>query len=130
MALENPEQTALLKPKKKNKYGAKGFRDTDGEWWASRGEFDRYQELQRLERQSIIRNLQRQTKFPLIVNGIKIGTYVADADYYDNLGQHSDRRVVEDAKCRATITATYRLKKKLMLACHGVTVKEVFRAKK
>ena len=48
----------------------------------------------------------------------KIAKYVADFTYEDKHGN----LVVEDVKGRAT--ATYRLKKKLMLACHGIEIVE------
>lgn len=67
-----------------------------------------------------IRDLQRQVRFPLVVAGIKIGTYVADFVYHDNSGRH-----VVDVKSPATAKLpVYRIKKKLMAALHGIHVEE------
>ncbi len=82
----------------------------------SKAEAARYCELMILIRARYIRDLILQPKFPLIVNGVKICTYVADFSYYDMKGN----LCVEDVKGFAT--AVFRLKSKLMLACHGINV--------
>lgn len=127
MALKDAQQLKLLKPRKRNKYGACGFYDATNVWWASKWEHERYQQLieQRTLRQ--ITQLTRQVKYPLVVNGVKIATYIADAEYWTCFG---GQKVVEDCKCHATMTATYRIKKKLMKALYNIDVVEVFRAEK
>jgi hypothetical protein len=63
-----------------------------------------------LERIGIIHNLALQPKFPLVVNGVKVCTYIGDFCYQDQ-----DRRVViEDVK--GARTAVYSLKAKLFHA--------------
>lgn len=109
---------------KKNKYGA---RRTDG--------FDSAKEARRdkvLASDPRVFGLQRQKNYPLVVNGILICTYRADFVYV-LIERPTDpcREVVEDAKPKGKAfkkTEAYRLfqvKKKLMLACHGIEVIEV-----
>ena len=86
----------------------------------SKGEARRWGELQLLARAGEIQNLQRQVTFDLSVAGMHVCSYVADF-VYDEKGT----RVVEDFKCRATKTALYRVKKRLMLAIHGIQIREV-----
>jgi hypothetical protein len=76
-----------------------------------------------LERIGEIVGLECQPRYPLTLNGVKLATYVADFRY-----RHvaSGEIVVEDVKSKPTITDVYRLKKKLMLALHGIELKEVF----
>jgi hypothetical protein len=84
----------------------------------SKAEARRWGELLVMSKQGLIQDLQRQVRFKLDVAGHKICTYVADFTY-----RRDGNRVVEDVK--GTMTPTYRLKKKLMLACHGVEICEV-----
>lgn len=99
------------------KYGNKPT-ERDGIRFHSKREADRYQELLLMQSAREISALERQVPFDLIVNGVKVARYVADYAYRDKAGA----RVVEDAKGYAT--TTYKLKKKLMLACHGIHVRE------
>jgi hypothetical protein len=86
----------------------------------SQKEAQRYAELVLLERAGAIAQLRRQVPFALVVNGIHICDYVADACYREGA-----RLVVEDTKSVATRKErAYRIKVKLMLACHEVEVKE------
>lgn len=66
----------------------------------------------------VIDNLFQQPRYEIEVRGHKICTYVADFSYFDN-GQ----RVVEDVK-GGPLTAVYRIKKKLLKACHGIDILE------
>lgn len=95
----------------------------DGITFASKREANRYAELKLLERVGEIIDLKCQPRYSLATNGVKLGTYVADFSYREKATNES---VVEDVKSKPTITAIYRLKKKLMLAIHGIEVKEVF----
>ena len=74
-----------------------------------------------LERSKIISRLELQKAFPLIVNGVKLGKYIADFCYLDLDG----REVVEDVKSEPTKTAVYRIKCKLMIALYGIRIVEV-----
>ena len=53
---------------------------------------------------------------------VRVATYIADFSYYD-VEMHSI--VVEDVKSKATRTALYRLKKKLIEVEHEITITEV-----
>lgn len=87
--------------------------------FASKKEAARDVELCLLMKAGAIRNLERQPKFPLIVNGQKVCVYVGDWAYFEN-----DKRVVED--CKGFKTPTYRLKRKLLLALNpGLDHREV-----
>ena len=110
-----------LKPKRKamNKYGAKKT-VVDGIKFDSGKEAARYRQLCLLQRVGQIRDLQIKVKYQLIVNGVKIGRYTSDFEYEEN-GRH----VVEDVKSKATKKARdYGLRKKLMLAIHGIKIRE------
>jgi hypothetical protein len=87
----------------------------------SEKEARRYGELVMLERAGRIAKLRRQVPYALVVNGIHVCDYVADAVYSEGA-----RLVVEDTKSVATRKErAYRIKVKLMLAVHGIEVKEV-----
>ncbi len=101
----------------------------------SKGELARWEELRLLERAGEISGLRRQIKYPLVVNGVDLGSYVADFVYVrmapfqwpKGLLVPSDAHslptvVVEDFK--GVRTPAYRLKKKLMLALHGIEIFE------
>jgi hypothetical protein len=103
----------------RRKYGNKPT-VVDGEQFDSQGEAARWQQLKLLEIGDNITELRRQVRYPLTVNGVEICLYVADFVYRDAAGLH-----VEDFKSRATMTDVYRLKKRLMAACHGITIEEI-----
>lgn len=77
-----------------HKYGAIPKTTSDGIRHASTAEARRWDVLKMIERAGAIRDLQRQVTFPLLVNGVQIGKYVADFVYY---WPNSDR-VIEDVK--------------------------------
>lgn len=87
----------------------------------SKAEHRRWLELRMLERAGEISNIEIHQKYPLVVNGVKVCIYIVDFRYKNN--QNGDI-INEDVKSKATITAVYRLKKKLMLACYGITLVE------
>lgn len=93
----------------------------DGITFASKAEAARYQELRLLVRAGEICDLELQPSYPLVFNATKIGRYVGDFRYVTSHGA----TVVEDVK--GVKTPVYRLKKKLMLAIHGVQISEVSR---
>lgn len=101
---------------KPNKYRAKKT-VVDDITFASKREARRYQELRLLERAGQIGNLRLQVKYPLVVNGVKIGRFTADFVYLENGSE-----VVEDAK--GYRVRDYALRKKLMLALYGVEIRE------
>jgi hypothetical protein len=92
----------------------------DGIKFASKTEARRYAQLQLLQRAGQISELRPHPKFDLVVNGHKVCTYTGDAEYIER-----GERVVEDTKSpRTRVNPTYRLKAKLMRACHGIEIRE------
>lgn len=91
-----------------SKYSAKPT-FVDGVRFASKAESRRYSELKNLERAGIISGLTLQPKFPLIVQGAKVCTYIGDFAYIEDA-----KYVVEDVK--GVQTDVYRIKRKLLLA--------------
>lgn len=125
VSVEEYRAALAAEGKRGNKYGAVGVRDEVYGWFASTGEHGRWYELQRLQEAGYIANLRRQVRYPLVVGGVKVSTYVADfvydehyADYY-TIGV---RTVVEDYKGKRT--EGYKLKARLMLACHNIAIRE------
>lgn len=92
----------------------------DGIRFDSRREAERYQGLKILVRCGEIKNLRLQVPYDIVINGHKVCKYIADFVYIDN---ETGKEVVEDSK--GMRTPVYRLKKKLMLAVHGITIVEV-----
>ena len=92
--------------------------EVDGVKFDSQAEANRWLELRIHERVGEVSNIRRQVSFPLVVNGIKVCVYRADFVYAQD-----GREVVEDVK--GVRTAEYKLKRKLMLACHGIEISEV-----
>jgi len=85
--------------------------EVDGHLFDSKKEAKRYHELKILQAAGDVWKLQLQPRFPLWVNGTKVGTYIADFMY-----ERSDGTVVvEDVKSPATKTPVYNLKKKILL---------------
>jgi len=91
----------------------------DGIRFHSKKEAKRYIELKLLESTGLIENLILQKRFPILINGVKICTYVADFVYYD---VEQDRFIVEDVK--GYRTAEYEIKKGLMLAINQISILE------
>jgi hypothetical protein len=103
----------------RSKYGNKKT-VVDGVTFASQKEAQRYGVLKLLERAKDIIELELQPRYPLVVNGVKVCTYVADFRYrYKTSGQ----LVVEDVK--GMKTPAYKIKKKLLKALTGINVREV-----
>lgn len=94
----------------------------DGITFDSATEARRYQELKQLEKYGEIFELERQPRFPIEVNGHKITRYTADFRYRDKDGVVH----VEDVKSpRTAQDRAYIIRRKLLFACHGITVEEV-----
>lgn len=92
--------------------------EVDGIVFDSKHEAKRYRELKLMEAGKLISKLELQPRFVIVINGVKVCTYVGDFRYEEAGGT-----VVEDAK--GMRTAMYRLKKKLVNACFGIVIKEV-----
>lgn len=82
----------------------------DGIRFASRKEARRYGELKMLERAKQISGLTLQPRFPLVVKGQKICTYVGDFLYQNG------KLICEDVK--GYRTSEYRIKRRLFMALH------------
>lgn len=106
----------IVLPRARTKYAAVRTQ-VDGIWFASKKEATRYATLKLLEKAGAIRGLQLQVRFPLVVNGVKVTTYVCDFAY-----DEGDQHIVEDTK--GVRTPAYKVKAKLMFALHGVVVRE------
>lgn len=104
---------------RRSKYNARAV-TIDGHRFASQAEAIRYGELSLLERAGKIAELVLQPKYPLKVNEIHVGEYVADFSYID---AETEAEVVEDVK--GFKTPVYRLKRKLVQALYGIEIKEV-----
>ena len=101
----------------------------DGITFDSKREAGRYQELRVLAARNLIEDLRHQVPFEL-APGVKFSDearkkpalrYVADFAY-----RLDGRLVVEDVKSAITAkAAAYRIKRHLMMAVHGIEVKEV-----
>jgi hypothetical protein len=112
------EYNALAAAKKQPKY--RNVRTVvDGIAFDSKAEATRYAELRLMLDAGTIYGLRLQPRYPLTVNGVKVGTYVADFAYVDAAGDD----VVEDVK--GVRTPVFKLKAKLMKAVHGITVEEI-----
>ena len=114
----------------RRKYGNKNVM-IDGIKFDSKKESRRYRELKLLERAGEIKDLEIQPKFGL-VKGVKFTgdkrakpdlRYFADFAYTD---METGERVVEDVKSVATKeNAIYKMKRHMMLAIHGIEVREI-----
>ena len=87
--------------------------------FASKAEARRYQELRLEQSVGAISGLELQPRYPLHINGWKLGEYRADFRYRNGDGM----TVVEDVK--GVLTPMYRWKKKHVAAEYGVDVVEV-----
>ncbi len=104
---------------RRSKYGAVKV-TIDGVTFASKAEGRRYVELKALWDAGKIRGqLEIQPSYPLTVAGVTVGKYIADFRYYRDDGE----LMVEDVK--GMKTPVYRLKKKLVEAIYGISIREV-----
>ena len=114
---------------KASKYRAKRTTTADGITHASKKQSIRWVLLRQLERSGEIINLRREVPFKLNVNGVHVCTYRADHVYEKPVASAHNgatgyfSTVVEDVK--GMLTATYKLKKRLMKAVHNIDILEV-----
>lgn len=104
---------------KKHKYGAKRT-VVDEIAFASKKEAKRYAVLRDCQLAGLLRDLKLQPRYPLVVNGKKIATYVGDFYYVDC---ETGEAILED--CKGFKTALYILKKKLFEALYDMQITEV-----
>jgi hypothetical protein len=75
-----------------------------------------------LEKEGGIRDLKRQVRHKLVVNGVLIATYVSDAEY---VVTDTNKKVIEDTKSPMTKKLPpYRMKKALMKALFSIDIFE------
>lgn len=77
-------------------------------------------DLRMLEKHGSISGLKTQARFPIVVNGVDCGSYLADFTY-----RKDGKEVVEDFK--GMKTQLYSLKKKLVEAIHEIEIIEITR---
>ena len=89
----------------------------DGIAFASKAEAQAYRNRVLLQANGDISGLKLQPRFKIVINGVHVCDYIADFEYdVTATGAH----IVEDVK--GVKTAVFVLKKKLMLAVHGINV--------
>jgi hypothetical protein len=100
----------------------------DGYTFDSLREADRYRELMLLQLAGEIRNLTIKRLWPLVVKDVPICIYEEDFSYRERTEVSKDwptadwPLVVEDVK--GHLTREYKIKRALMKACHGITIRE------
>lgn len=103
------------------KYGNRKVTDAEGNVHDSSKEHRRWQVLVLRERAGEIRSLRRQVPYALVVNGVLVCQYIADAVYEEGAAT-----IVEDTKSDITRKKdSYRIKHKLMQAIHSIQIREV-----
>lgn len=90
-------------------------RHTESVRFASQLEAKMWAVYRDMEKRGEISELELQPRFPLNINGAKIGTYVADFRFLRN-----GDRVVVDTK--GASTPVFRLKQKLVEALYGIQI--------
>ena len=136
---KRPAKAPVVPQEKRSKYRA--VKETvDGFTFASRREAKHYRDLLMMGQLGIVRNLELQPAFPIVLNGVRIATYVADFRYELEEMVEDDviadrgafqvarvhlvwRDVIEDVK--GFKTPVYRLKKKLVEAQYGIQIREI-----
>lgn len=109
-------------PPQRAKYGNRKV-SLDGYTFDSRAEGNRYVVLREKLRTGEIMDLEVHPSYRLDVNGQKVCRYEADFSYHD---PETYAETVEDVKSPITRkNRDYRIKVKLMQACHGIRVQEI-----
>lgn len=102
----------------------------DGLRFDSKKEARRWVELLTLQKAGTIRNLRHHVRFDLVVNGVKISHYTADAVYEEYVKEKDNwREIVEDTKSESSYVnrrdRSYGIRKKLMKALYNINIREV-----
>ena len=119
----------LVAPLRANKYHAQVC-TVDGIRFDSRKEARRYERLKLLQAAGEITALELQPEFSITVlelwrddgRYVLCGRFRADFRYVET---RTGEVVIEDTKSGPTKTTAYRLRKRLVEAIHGVTIREV-----
>lgn len=103
-----------------SKFGAIPTETADGAKFQSELEATYYNRALVLKAAGEIALIERSVRFEITVNGYFVCEYVLDFRI-----TYSDGRVeCVDVKSKPTLTPIYRLKKKLVFACHGIELVE------
>ena len=97
----------------------------DGQKCRSRHEARFYNMCLVRQKAGEIKKIEREVRYEFVVNGIFICSY--DLDF--RLTMADDTIEYIDTKSDGTITQLYRIKKQLMMACHGIELKEYYEPK-
>lgn len=121
----NGSQRVAPSPGRPTKHFARA-RMYDGKRFGSGDELERWKELEMLEKSGAITNLTHQPRWNLVVRGMHIGRYTADASWLEN-----GSLTVEDTKSRSGWKSRdYPLRKKLMKALYSIEIHEHVRSSK
>jgi len=118
---EEAQRLGVFGGKRTNKYNNK--RTTyNGETYDSKAEavYAEFLDVSRRAKNASERvvKVEKQVRYRLEVNDVLIGHYVLDF-----LVEYADGRI-EYVDVKGVRTGVYKLKKKLMLACHGIAITE------
>ena len=94
----------------------------------SKWEAERYGQLKAMEKAGVVTQFERQVKYELSINDMKICDYVADFRYLLEEENGLSRLVIEDAK--GVQTPEFKLKKKMMKAIHGIDIHLSFKPRR
>lgn len=100
----------------------------DGVRFASKLEASRYLQLKSLQDAGEIWALELQPKFPLVVMGKKICTYIADFAYVEPMPTGEPVKIIEDVK--GVMTPAFRIKQKLFEVLYGVPLRIIRKVRK
>lgn len=103
---------------RRSKYGSRRV-ELDGLKFDSAREARYYAGLKAMLSAGEIVKIERQVRWVLPVNNVKVCTYVSDFVVYDKDG---NRRVID---VKGFKTPVYRIKRKLMKAIYGIDIEEV-----
>jgi len=118
-ALSREEGRALLIAPKQSKYKSKPVW-LDGRRFASKHERDVYARLKLRAEIGDISDLKLQFRYPLKVEGVVIGHYVADFVFWDHT-----KKCLRVLDAKGFKTELYKWKKRHMKAAYGLDIEEV-----
>ncbi len=109
----------MLFKARKNKYRAVRTMNSDGSLSDSKKEARCDTRMMALKLDPTVATVERKVRYPLVINGEKVGVYECDWTVYRKDGA----REVYDAK--GFKTSVYNLKKKMMKAIYGIEIIEL-----
>lgn len=103
---------------KRMKYRNK-ITELDGIKFHSKKEADYYLKLKLLLKSGDVLSFERQVKYPFVLNGVKIGSYISD---FDVVWKDSGLKVTD---VKGVLTPMFKLKSKMMKAFYNIDIKIV-----